>query len=65
MFTGNSYREYFLQLLELEQHMLREAGELAQFLPEGELAESMRLVAADEARHVGLVEELMRLSEEA
>ncbi|WP_157858145.1 hypothetical protein [Pelodictyon luteolum] len=51
--------------MELEQMMHREASELAAYLPEGKYSLLMRHVAEDEARHVELVEELIRLSREA
>jgi hypothetical protein len=65
MFTQESFNEYFQQLLQLEQMMHREASELAAYLPEGKYSLLMRHVAEDEARHVELVKELIRLSREA
>ncbi len=63
MFTKEAYKEYFLQILELEEEMVREARELADRVDDPEIRQVMLRIMKDEQRHVGYVHELIELIE--
>ncbi|ARM30849.1 ferritin-like domain-containing protein [Prosthecochloris sp. HL-130-GSB] len=63
MFTKEAYKEYFLQILELEEEMVREARELADRVDDPEIRQVMLRIMMDEQRHVGYVHELIELIE--
>ncbi|MBF0587280.1 hypothetical protein INT08_09995 [Prosthecochloris sp. N3] len=61
MFSKEAYKQYFLQILELEEQMVREAEELAGLVDDPEIRQVMQRVMMDEQRHVGYVQELLEL----
>ncbi|MEC9486931.1 MAG: hypothetical protein UMU76_05470 [Prosthecochloris sp.] len=61
MFSKEAYKQYFLQILELEEQMVREAEELAGLVDDPEIRQVMQRVMMDEQRHVRYVQELLEL----
>ncbi len=64
MFTKEVYKEYFLQILDIEKQMVEESRELAEVLDDPRLKKFMLHLVKDEIRHVSYAEELIRMTEE-
>ncbi|ANT65017.1 MULTISPECIES: hypothetical protein [Prosthecochloris] len=64
MFTNEAYKTYLLQIQELEQRMVRESWELSEKIDDPEIKEFMLHIMRDEERHVGYVQEMMRILDE-